>query len=360
MKPLHLDLVRITLGVLALFGMIAATFTILAPFLPSTVWAITLVIATWPILLHVQAALGGRRGLAVLTMTLLLLAIVVAPFGAAVSTILHNSDQIVTIATAVTSAQIPEAPDWVGNLPLIGDVASSTWNSLASDGATALLAELKPYVGRITQSFVGIAGSLGTVFVQLLLTIAVAVILYANGELAARAALRFGHRIAGDRGQQSVVLAGQAIRGVALGVVVTALAQSLLGGIGLLVSGVPFAGILTAVMLMMCIVQVGPMLVLLPAVGWLFFNGGTTWAVILLVWSVLVISLDNVLRPILIRKGANLPLLLILVGVLGGLLSFGLIGLFVGPAMLAVAYTLLNAWLAEDGPLQGFEQTPEA
>jgi len=198
------------------------------------------------------------------------------------------------------------------------------------------------------------------VFVQLLLTIAVSVILYVNGEAAARAALRFGHRIAGDRGQQSVVLAGQAIRGVALGVVVTAVAQSVLGGLGLLVSGVPYAGILTAVMLLLCIVQVGPGLVLLPAVGWLFYTGFTTWAVVLLVWTLVVIALDNVLRPILIRKGADLPLLLILVGVLGGLLAFGLIGLFVGPAMLAVAYTLLNLWLSEDVISEPLEQPPEA
>ncbi len=344
------DLVRITLGVLCLFGLIAATATILLPFLPSTIWAITLVLATWPVLRRLQTAFGGRRSSAVAVMTLLLLAIVVAPFGLAVATILRNTDRIVSIATAVTSAEIPPAPDWVANLPLVGGLASDTWDSLASEGANALLAEAKPYVGRVTQSFVAVAGSLGVVFVQLLLTIAVSAVLYANGEAAASAAVRFGHRIAGTRGHEAVLLAGQAIRGVALGVVVTAIAQSVLGGLGLLIAGVPFAGILTAVMLMLCLIQIGPLLALAPAVGWLFYTGATGWAVALMLWTAVVMALEHVIRPILIRKGAKLPLLLILVGVFGGLLAFGLIGLFAGPTLLAVSYTLLNAWLAEETP----------
>ena len=147
-------------------------------------------------------------------------------------------------------------------------------------------------------------------------------------------------------------MAGQAIRGVALGVVVTALVQSVLGGIALAIAGVPFWGILTAVMLMMCIVQIGPAPVLLPAVGWLYYignsgTGSSGWAIFLLIASIIVIMLDNFLRPVLIRRGADLPMLLILVGVIGGLMAFGLIGVFVGPAMLAVTYTLLQAWLAE-------------
>jgi predicted PurR-regulated permease PerM len=128
-----------------------------------------------------------------------------------------------------------------------------------------------------------------------------------------------------------------------------------LGGVALAIAGVPFWGILTAVMLMMCIVQIGPAPVLLPAVGWLYYigndgKGSTAWAIFLLVASVFVIALDNVLRPVLIRRGADLPMLLILVGVIGGLMAFGLIGVFVGPAMLAITYTLLQAWLAEDVP----------
>jgi len=144
-----------------------------------------------------------------------------------------------------------------------------------------------------------------------------------------------------------VILAGQAIRAVALGVVVTALAQTVLSGLGLFVTGVPFAGLLTAVILVLCIAQIGPLIVLAAAIIWLYWSGDTVWGTVLLVWSIAVAPLDNILRPILIRRGADLPMLLIFAGVIGGLLSFGIIGLFVGPVVLAVTYTLLEDWVGE-------------
>ena len=350
MAPQNQDLARTTLAVLCLGGLIASTAWILGPFLPSTIWAITLVIATWPVLKRVQAALGGRRSPAVLVMTLLLVAIVVLPFGSAVVTIVKNSGRIEQIATAVTSFQIPPTPSWVSDLPVIGDPVAEAWDHVASAGVNSLLVEAGPYVGTVTKYFVSAVGSLGTFFVQLLLTIVVASILYANGDSAAAMVRRFGSRLAGERGEDVVRLAGQAIRGVALGVVVTAVLQSLLSGVALAVAGVPFAGILTAVTFMLCIIQIGPALVLLPAIGWLYYTDATGRMAFLLIGTILILSLDNVLRPLLIRRGADLPLLLILVGVIGGLMAFGLIGVFVGPAMLAVTYTLLQAWLGEDAP----------
>jgi predicted PurR-regulated permease PerM len=171
--------------------------------------------------------------------------------------------------------------------------------------------------------------------------------MYARGELAAAAAIHFGVRLAGERGEQSVRLAAQAIRGVALGVVVTAFVQSAIGGMGLVLAGVPFASILCAVMFILCLAQIGPALVLIPAVIWMFMRNDPFWAVLLLVFSIVAIGVDNILRPILIRRGADLPLLLILGGVIGGLMAFGLIGIFLGPTVLAVGYKLLGAWIAE-------------
>jgi predicted PurR-regulated permease PerM len=144
-----------------------------------------------------------------------------------------------------------------------------------------------------------------------------------------------------------VVLGWQAIRAVALGVVVTALVQSVLGGIGLAVTGIPAATLLTVLIFICCVAQLGPLLVLVPAIIWLYWSGDTTWGTVLLVWSCLVATLDNVLRPVLIRMGADLPMLLILSGVIGGLLAFGMIGLFIGPVVLAVSYRLLTAWMNE-------------
>jgi predicted PurR-regulated permease PerM len=138
-----------------------------------------------------------------------------------------------------------------------------------------------------------------------------------------------------------------AIRGVALGVVVTAIAQTLVAGAGLALAGVPRAGILSAIILMLCIAQLGPLLVMLPATIWLFATGATGPGIILAIFTVLSVTMDNFLRPVLIRRGADLPLLLILVGVIGGLLAFGLLGLFLGPVVLAVTYTLLQNWIAD-------------
>ena len=142
-------------------------------------------------------------------------------------------------------------------------------------------------------------------------------------------------------------LAGEAIQAVALGVVVTAMVQSGLAGFGLAVAGVPFAGVLTALIFVLCVAQLGPALVFIPAIAWMYWQGETGWATALLVWAVPVTLLDGVLRPYLIRMGADLPLMLILPGVIGGLIAFGVLGLFIGPVLLAVGYTLLVAWLDE-------------
>ena len=151
-----------------------------------------------------------------------------------------------------------------------------------------------------------------------------------------------------------VLLSGQAVRGVALGVVVTALAQSVLGGVGLGIARVPFTPILTALIFMAAIAQVGPLLVMIPAVVWVYWSGSTGWGTFLLIWAFVVGTMDNFMRPVLIKKGADLPLLLIFSGVVGGLIAFGLIGIFVGPVVLAVGHTLLSAWIddvvVEDEP----------
>ncbi len=332
------DLTRTTLAVLFLGGLLLFTFWIVGPFLPAVVWSSTLVVATWPILLRLQAHMFGWRGPAVVVMTVAIVLVFVVPFWLAIRTILANVDQLFVLSQLLADFKLPPPPSWLGDLPLIGPQALQAWDDLVKSG----LSDLAP------QWFVGAMGSLGLVFLQFLLTVVIATLMYARGEKAAALVLRFGHRLAGEQGAQAVLLAGQAIRGVALGVVVTALAQSVLGGISLAFAGVPFAPVLTAVMFMICIAQIGPTPVLVPAVIWMYSIGQNGWGTFLLVSTLIVVSLDNVLRPLLIRRGANLPMVLILAGVIGGLMSFGLVGIFLGPTVLAVAYTLLLAWMPED------------
>jgi predicted PurR-regulated permease PerM len=204
-----------------------------------------------------------------------------------------------------------------------------------------------PALRAVALWFVGQVGSIASVFVQSLLAVVIAAILYASGERAADGADRFARRLAGARGTEAIVLAAHAIRAVAMGVVVTAVVQSVLGGIGLAVAGVPFAALLTAVMFVLAVAQIGAGPVLLGATIWVYMRHGAAWGTAFLVWAVVCAALDNVGRPILIRRGADLPLLLIFTGVIGGLMAFGIIGLFIGPVVLAVAYTLLAEWIAD-------------
>ena len=188
-------------------------------------------------------------------------------------------------------------------------------------------------------------GSVGGLFLQFLLTVVVTALFYASGESAAEEVRRFAERLAGAEGDAAVRLAAQAIRAVALGVVGTALVQSILGGLGLLVAGIPFAAIWTAVMFMLALAQLGAVLVLLPSVAWLYWSGHSGSGTFLLVWMVVVAPLDNILRPLLIKRGANLSFPLVFSGVVGGLVAFGLVGIFIGPVVLAVSSTLLSAWI---------------
>ncbi|MDO9006658.1 MAG: AI-2E family transporter YdiK, partial [Thiobacillus sp.] len=322
------DLTQTTLAVLFIGLLIAASFWIVWPFLSALIWATMVVVATWPLMLQVQARLGGSRMLAVAVMTLSLLLVLLVPMSLAIVTLVDNADRIIGWSKWLAETRVPAPPHWVAGIPLIGDRIQQFWLQFVASGIQDLAIKLVPYAKDITRWFVAEVGGFGMLFFQFLLTVLIAAILYAGGESAATWVKQFGLRLAGEKGVGAVVLAGQAIRGVALGVVVTALAQSILGGIGLAVSGVPMVAVLTALMFMLCIAQLGPVFILLPAVGWLFWSGDTGWGIFLLVWTLVVGTLDNILRPYLIRKGADLPMLLMFVGVIGGMVSFGLVGIF--------------------------------
>jgi len=347
MTEIRRDLARNTLAILCILGLIALSLWVLRPFLAATVWAAMIVVATWPLFISLENRLGKRRGPAVALMALAMLLLLVLPLWLVIDTISEHSEQLTAAIKNATTTGALLPPDWVASLPLIGKKLAQAWRQLAYGGGAGLLAKLTPYAADTGKLALGWLGSLGGMLIQFLLVVLIAAIMYSGGEQAAIKVRRFGRRLAGERGENSIVLAGQAIRGVALGVGVTALVQTLLGALGLAVAGVPFTSLLSVLMLVLCIAQLGPMLVLLPAVGWMYWTGDTGWASALLVWTLIVGSLDNVLRPMLIKRGADLPLLLIFVGVIGGMLGFGLVGIFIGPVVLAVTYTLMQAWIAD-------------
>ena len=351
------DLARSTLAVFFMVGLAAAALWILRPFVPAIIWATMIVVATWPVLLGLQARLKGRRWAAVTVMTSGLLLVLVIPFSLAVTMIVAHTDDIETWAQSLRNVRVPLPPSWVGELPVVGPRISTAWSELAKAGPAELAQKLEPHARDAARWLVANLGSVGMIIVQFLLTVVVAAIMFSRGETAAAGLVSFFRRLAGSHGQNVVILAGRAIRSVALGVLLTALIQSVLGGIGLAVAGVPFPGLLTALMFILAVAQIGPGPVLIGAVIYSYAtNDSAIGPTMLLVWCIFVGTIDNFLRPILIQRGGDLPLLIVFAGVIGGLLSFGLIGIFLGPVVLAVVYTLLKAWVAaeaqyDQGPL---------
>jgi predicted PurR-regulated permease PerM len=341
------DLTHTTLSVLFIGILIASSFWVMRPFLMSFAWASVIVVATWPAFRRLEAWLGGKRGLAVMVMAVAILLIILIPTTLAVVTIVDNVDNITTQVQSLSTLSLSSPPAWVGNIPAIGDKLTERWREFAALSTEERTAVVVPYAKTAVQWFMAQAGSIGMTMVQFLLTVILSIILFANGHVVRKGILNFARRLAGHQGEEATILAGKAVRGVVLGVVVTALIQAGIAGIGLFVTSVPAAGLLTAVMLIVCLAQIGPFLVMVPAVAWLYWSGQPGRGTVLLLFLVVAGTIDNFVRPFLIRKGADLPILLIFAGVIGGLIAFGIIGLFIGPVMLAVTYTLLKEWVAD-------------
>ncbi|WP_092575946.1 AI-2E family transporter YdiK [Achromobacter sp. NFACC18-2] len=333
-----------------LLALMIGSLYILRPFLPGLIWATTIVVATWPVLLGIQRRCGGRRWIATVAMLLILLFVIVLPLYQAISTLAQHGGTIVAAVKSLPDYALLAPPAWIGGLPLVGPRIAQEWQTLSDAGAGGLLARIEPYLTTAATWLLGHAAIVGVFVMHMLITVIIAGILYTKGDMAAEFVRRFANRLAGQRGVAAIMLAASAIRAVALGIVVTAVVQSALGGIGLWMAGVPAAGILTALMLMLCLAQLGPILPLLGGVAWLFQHDMKLAAAVLLVWAIVVGMLDNLLRPLLIKRGVNLSMLLILSGVLGGMIAFGIVGLFIGPVILAVTSTLLNAWVDEVPP----------
>ena len=281
-------------------------------------------------------------------LTLALLVLLVLPLSLAITAAVVNAGEIAERAKSLE--QLPPAvaarPGWPGCRSSARRRCSCGTRS-PRPASTACWRGSRRMPARSPGGVVAQASGFGFILLECVLALAFSALLYMRGEAAARLVQRIGARLAGPRGANAVLLATRAIRGVALGVGGTAVVQSVLTGIGLSLAGVPFAALLSGLAFVLCLVQVGTVPVLLPAVIWVFWTGDTGWGSFLLVWSIIIGTADNVLRPMLIQRGVDLPFWLVFTGVVGGLLAFGLVGLFIGPVVLAVASMLLTNWLAD-------------
>lgn len=341
------DIARVLFVVAIVCALTVGSLYVMRPFLPGLIWATTIVVATWPAMLAVERRCGHRRWLATLVMLVILLIVIVLPLYEAISTLAQHGGDIMKLIRSLPDYTLAPPPDWIRDVPVIGGRVADKWQTLSDAGPGGLLAQLEPYVSIAAHWLISHAASVGVFVIHMFITVIITGVLYSQGEQAAAYVTRFADRVAPSYGAKAVRLAGASVRAVALGIVVTAVVQSALGGIGLWIAGVPGAGVLTAVLLMLCLAQIGPFLPLVGGVVWLFVHGAHLAAILLLIWYVVVELLDKLLRPILIKRGVNLSMLLILSGVLGGLFAFGIVGLFIGPVILAVSSTLLSAWIGE-------------
>jgi predicted PurR-regulated permease PerM len=334
--------------VIALLVLLAVgCLTVLRPFLSALLWALILSFSSWPLYAWLVRRLKGRRTLAASLMTLLVAAIFILPLAAAGTGLADSVAKVGGMIAVLLGEGPPGPPAWVAELPIVGTQLTERWLELERLGA-GWTAELQPYLDIGLNWLLSLGVRLGEAILQVSVSVLAAFFFFRDGAEGARRLDAAVKRLAGNRAQQLLAVAGGTVRSVVYGVIGTALAQATLQGLGLWLAGVPapfFLGFLT---FFLSFVPVGPPLVWLPAAIWLLYNGAIGWGIFLIGWGFFVVSgVDNVLRPYLISRGSNLPLILMLFGVLGGLMAFGFLGVFLGPTLLAIGYVLFQEWSDE-------------
>jgi len=324
--------------------LIAGCYLVLQPFLSAVLWAIILCCTTWPVFVRLQRLTRGGVTLAALIVTLVVALVVLAPFVIVGISLAENANMLLEQGKRLMDEGPPDPPAWVSQIPLIGERAQAYWASIAHDSAS-LVADLRQYLQPLRTFALASGAGIAQGVLQLTLSILIAFFLYRDGEAISERLTASVGRIAGDRGRHLIGIATATMRGVVYGILGTAIAQGVLAAIGFWFAGVPAAPLLGLLTFFLSPVPIGPPLVWAPAAFWLFSQGHTGWAIFLLIWGVAVVSsVDNVIKPLIISRGSNLPFILVLLGVLGGVIAFGFIGIFLGPTLLAIGFALIEDW----------------
>jgi predicted PurR-regulated permease PerM len=333
------------LGIGMLAVLVIGCLVVLMPFVTALLMAAILTYSTWPLYVRLRTAVGGRSTLAAALMMLAACLILVAPFVFVAASLADSAAELVEASRKAFEHGPPALPGWISRLPLVGDTMTTYWQAMTHDG-TRLLEDLKGLIAPARSILVSGGALLFAGLLQLGLAVLVAFFLYRDGESAAARIEGMVGRIGGARGLHLLKVAGNTVISVVYGILGTALAQGLVAGIGFVIAGVPGAALLGLATFFLSVVPVGPPLIWIPAALWLFVYGFTGWAIFMGLWGLLVISMvDNVLKPMIISKGSNLPFMLVFLGVLGGAAALGFVGIFIGPTLLAVGYRMFNEWV---------------
>ena len=328
---------------LAFLGLFAWwSLGLVSPFLPIVVWAVLLAVALYPAYDWLAAVLGGRRRLAATLITLLSLATILGPVSL-LSASLADSVQWLAENLRSGTLKVPPPPGEIANLPIVGEEVAEAW-TLAAGNLEEAVARYGAVILPAGSTMLGKVAELSLDVLKFVASVIIAGFLFLPGPRLAAGARAFAARLIAPRGAHFVDLAGATIRNVSRGVIGVALIQALLAGIILHVAGVPAAGLVSFGVLLLCVVQIGPAPILLPLLVWVWMTHPTNFSLLLTLVLVPVGLIDNVLKPILMARGLTTPMLVILTGVIGGTLTHGLVGLFLGPVVLSVFYELVVAW----------------
>jgi predicted PurR-regulated permease PerM len=333
----------IRLAVLGLLLYLA--FILIRPFITIAAWSVILAVALYPPYQRIVRLTGGRRKLAAALLTLLTLLILIGPVAWLVLGLI-DSIRGVTDQLDLSPLVLPAPPETVKSWPLIGDSIYQFWQ-LASTNIQEVWAKIAPALKTIGTTLVQTAAEAGIGTLKFLAAIVVAGFLFAPAPALTDAVNRFSRRLAAERGESFVEIAVATTRAVARGVIGVSMLQALLIGAGLVVAGIPAATLITSIALVLCILQIGPSLVVIPVIIWVWMTRDTSVALLFTAYMIPVNLIDNVLRPLVMGRGLNTPIVVILIGLIGGTLSLGLTGLFLGPIILAVIWELLVAWIRE-------------
>ena len=335
----------------ALVLLVAGCFVVLAPFLSALLWSVVLSFTTWGLYERLVDLFKQRRTLAALTMTLLLGTILVAPVVIVTAQLSDNVEKLMHAVKHVADTGIPPAPAWLDQLPMVGEYAKKYWSQLRAEttaptsGGSETLAWLQQQAAPVSKWLLERGLAFGQALLQLTLSVFAAFYLYRDGIVVVARFRSAMERVAGARAHGLIDLAALTVKGVVYGILGTAIAQGFVATLGFAIAGVPGPFLLGLITSVVSIVPGGPPLVWVPATLWLLHEGETGWGMFTLAWGFFVISgIDNFVRPYLISQGAALPFLLVLLGVIGGLLAFGFIGIFLGPTLLAVGFAVIREW----------------
>ncbi len=333
------------LGLLTLVLLLLGCLVVLRPFFSGLLWAVVLCFSTWPVYRRVLVFYGGRRTWAALTMSVGMMLTLLMPFVIIGLTLADSVKELTTETRAWLDEGPPDPPGFLKRVPAVGPTIDAYWRETAEDSAK-LLQEAKHLVEPVGRMALKAGLVLGRGVLEIALSIFVAFFLFRDGVLAAERLTTGVVRLAGERGRRLLEVAGNTVRGVVYGILGTAVVQAVMAGVGFAIADVPGAALLALLTFFLSAIPAGPPLIWIPAAIWIFHRGETGWGIFMLIWGMGVSSVDNLVRPWLISQGSTMPFILIFFGVLGGVVAFGFIGVFLGPTLLAVGYRLVEEWVS--------------